>query len=408
MFQEIQHHFNEMILEIPFEIVFVFGFVVICSLTARRLKQPAVIGCFIGGFFIHVIITLTGIDFTHQLPLKSPIIMMMIALLIFNEGLHVDMENLLENKEEILTLSILGTLVGVVLCAFVFKIFFGLGLAVAIMAGAMLIPTDAGAVLAILSHMGVKPRWRSLVGGESIFNDPFGLIIFGFAVAVFFGEDINWSRRLTVIILGSPLLGMGLGYLFYKIYRLLNDPVAELILSGMLFLCAYFGAEHFHMSGFLSVALASIFVGNKKEFVMDSETRETLTRVWEAVAISVEGYLFLMIARVIPLENLLIYLPIGLLAIVIVMFARSVSVHSLLWILDKKFNQNIPFKWRVIVDFSGLHVGVTMAILLSLPATIPKLAQIKAMGYYVIIWSVIAMPLLVKYSLHKIDAQPEN
>ena len=30
------------------------------------------------------------------------------------------------------------------------------------------------------------------------------------------------------------MLGVVLGYLFYRIYRLLSDPVNELILSGML------------------------------------------------------------------------------------------------------------------------------------------------------------------------------
>jgi NhaP-type Na+/H+ or K+/H+ antiporter len=68
------------------------------------------------------------------------------------------------------------------------------------------------------------------------------------------------------------------------------------------------------------------------------------------------------------------------------------------------FSQDVPFKWRVIVDLSGLHVGVTMAIMLTLPKTLPHVHDIKIMGYYVIIWSVLVMPLLMKFTLRKLKA----
>ena len=53
--------------------------------------------------------------------------------------------------------------------------------------------------------------------------------------------------------------------------------------------------------------------------------------------------------------------------------ARSITVHSLLWSLDRIFRQDIPWRWRVIVDLGGLHVGVTMAILLNLPRDLPMM-----------------------------------
>jgi CPA1 family monovalent cation:H+ antiporter len=194
--------------------------------------------------------------------------------------------------------------------------------------------------------------------------------------------------------LGSCVLGGALGYAFYRLYCLMDDPVSELILSGMLFTAAFFVAERLHMSGFLSVAVASIFVGNKKALCMNEETVETLDRFWEALAIAIEGYLFLMIGAAIPLENLVRHAGIGLAAIAVVTVARSVTVHTLLWGLDRLFRQDIPWRWRVIVDLGGLHVGVTMAILLNLPEDLPRLEQIQVMGYYVITWSVLGLPLI--------------
>jgi CPA1 family monovalent cation:H+ antiporter len=401
MSHNLAHYLNEIAHETPFELFFVFGFIIICSLAARRWKQPAVMGCFLGGFLIHVVIHITGFDITANLVLRPQVIMLLISLLIFNEGMHVDLEYLIKNIQEILTLSVVGTFLAVGICGFVLHQFLGFGWVVAIITGAMLIPTDAGAVLAVLGSLGVEARWKSLISGESIFNDPFGLIIFGLALGVLSGEAISWGSTIAMILIGSPLLGITLGYLFYLLYKRLDDPVSELMLSGMLFLGAHFGAEFFHMSEFLAVAMASIFVGNKKHLCMNEETRETLSRVWEALAIGIEGFLFLMIGTVIPLEDLLQHLPLGLLAIVMVVAARSFAVHFLLWVLDRFFGQDVPLKWRVVIDLSGLHVGVTMAIMLTLPKTLPYIKEIKMMGYYVIIWSVLAMPLLLKFALNK-------
>lgn len=401
-----EEHLPEMIehlpKEIPFELLFVFAFVLLSSLLARRWKQPAVTGCFVGGLLIHVLAYLTGVDFTEQIRLGPEGIFLLIGLLIFNEGLRVEIDALVENREEIGVLAVLGTFVGVAICGVLLRVFLGMEWVVAVLVATMLIPTDAGAVLAVLSRYGVSVRWRTLITGESIFNDPIGLIVFGLAVGIWQGESPDWTLTILRNLLGSSLLGLTLGYLFYRLYRLLNDAVSELILSGMLFLAAFFGAEHFHMSGFLSVAVASIFVGNRKTLCMDPETVDTLDRVWEAVAIGVEGFLFVMIGAAIPLEKLFEHVGIGLAAILLATAARSLTVHPLLWILDRVFRQDIPWRWRLVVDAGGLHVGVTMAILLNLPADLPGLVRIQVMGYYVITWSVLGVPPVFGWILRRL------
>ncbi len=385
--------------EAPFELLLVFAFILLFSLIFRRLGQPAVMGCFVGGFALHLLSYFTGIDFTHELRLEPETIFLLIGILIFNEGLSVEMDYLVKNKEEIGALAIVGTFLGVALCGALLRTLFGWEWVVAVIVGTMLIPTDAGAVLAVLSRFGVGERWRSMIAGESIFNDPISLIIFALAVGVWQGASPDWAPAILRSVFGSCVLGMILGYVFYRAYRLLSDPVNELILSGMLFTAAFFTAEHFHMSGFLAVAVASIFVGNKKALCMDEETVETLDRFWEAVAIAIEGYLFLMIGAAIPLENLVRHAGVGLVGIAVATVARTFTVHSLLWSLDRFFRQDLPWRWRVIVDLGGLHVGVTMAILLNLPKDLPMLEEIQVMGYYVITWSVLGMPLLGQFAL---------
>jgi len=400
--------FEEIVHEVPFELILVFGFILLCSLAARRLRAPAVTGCFLGGFLLHVITTLTGFDLAPHLHLNAQGIFLLIGLLIFNEGLNVEIESLKKNGVEIAVLAVLGTFLAAALCAGLVRLLFGWEWVVGLIVGAMLVPTDAGAVLAVLSRSGVPERWRSLIAGESIFNDPFGLILFGVATGLWYGQAPGWAGTFLKVVVGSAVLGTVLGYLFFRLYRMLSDPVSELILSGMLFLAAFFGAEHFHMSGFLAVAAASIFVGNRKTLCMDPETVETVDRVWEAVAIAVEGFLFIMIGAAIPLENLWSHLGMGLAAVAVVAAARSLTVHPLLWVLDRLFRQDVPWRWRVVVDLGGLHVGVTMAILLNLPGNLPGLEEIRVMGYYVIIWSVLGMPVLVQLALRGLGLGPDR
>lgn len=408
MHDTVPHIIEEITHEVPFELLLVFSFILLCSLAARRLRQPAVTGCFVGGFLLHVLTTLTGFDLAPHLHLNAQAIFVLIALLIFNEGLNVEIESLKKNGVEIAVLAILGTFLGAALCGGLLKTLFGWPWVVAIIVGAMLVPTDAGAVLAVLSRLGVPERWRSLIAGESIFNDPFGLILFGLAVGVWTGQDPGWAETILKVVGGSALLGMTLGYLFYRLYRTMSDPVSELILSGMLFTAAFFGAEHFHMSGFLAVAASSIFVGNRKALCMDPETVETVDRVWEAAAIGVEGFLFIMIGAAIPLEDLWRHFGLGMAAIAAVTVARSCVVHPLLWVLDRFFRQDVPWRWRVVVDLGGLHVGVTMAILLSLPKDLPGIEQIRVMGYYVIIWSVLVLPVLVRAAVRMLGLKTQG
>ena len=260
--------------ELPFELFLVFAFILLCSLAARRLGQPEVMGCFLGGFLLHLLVGFTDVDMTRHISLDAHTIFLLIGLLIFNEGLNVELSTMKKNGAEIAVLAVVGTVLGACICGGLLRLLFGWQWIVAVIVGIMMVPTDAGAVLAVLSRSGVAERWRSLIAGESIFNDPIGLILFVLATGVWYGQRPNWLETVLVVVGGSTVLGMVLGYLFYRLYRMMSDPVSELILSGMLFVAAYFGAEHFHMSGFLAVAAASIFVGNRKALCMDPETVE--------------------------------------------------------------------------------------------------------------------------------------
>ena len=59
------------------------------------------------------------------------------------------------------------------------------------------------------------------------------------------------------------------------------------------------------------------------------------------------------------------------------------------------------------MDLGGLHVGVTMAILLNLPEDLPHLEEIQVMGYYVITWSVLGMPFLGQFALKSLGLKEE-
>jgi NhaP-type Na+/H+ or K+/H+ antiporter len=128
---------EEVTREAPFELLLVFAFVLLFSLIFRRVGQPAVMGCFVGGFVLHLLSHFTGIDFTQQLRLEPAAIFFLIGILIFNEGLSVEMDFLVKNKEEIGGLAIVGTFVGVALCGALLRALFGMEWVVAISASAI-------------------------------------------------------------------------------------------------------------------------------------------------------------------------------------------------------------------------------------------------------------------------------
>ncbi len=118
-----------------------------------------------------------------------------------------------------------------------------------------------------------------------------------------------------------------------------------------------------------------------------------LNDIWEIIDDVFNGILFVLIGLSIHLLNFDInYLTLGVIAIVVVLFARFISVllpYSLL-----KHKESTPLKTVAVLTWGGLRGGISIALALSLADDLSS-EIILYITYVVVLFSILAQGLTI-------------
>ena len=345
--------------------------------------------------------TLTDIDFEETL-MKGAL-----SFLLFAGALHVDLESLLSRRWVISLLATVGivtsTLIVSGLMFFGFRAFgFEIPLAYCLVFGALISPTDPVAVMGILKEVKVPATLEAKIGGESLFNDGVGVVLFSVLVSVAVGGDEHGdvslsgaAQLLAVEGIGGIALGLVAGYSAYRAMKTIDQHTLEVLITVSLVMATYAVATRLHVSGPLAVVVAGLFMGNHgKRFAMTQTTREHIDTFWSVLDELLNSLLFLAIGfEVVALSITGQIVGAGLLAIPVVLFARLVSVAGPITVLGlrEEFTRGaIP-----VLTWGGLRGGISVALALSLPPSEFK-PVILATTYTVVIFSIVIQGLTVE------------
>jgi len=166
-------------------------------------------------------------------------------------------------------------------------------------------------------------------------------------------------------------------------------------------------AEIIHVSGPLSMVVAGIITGNKSMDVVASDvTRDYIGKFWELIDEVMNAILFLLIGfemLIIPFNLTLLFL--GCITIVIVLFARLVSVSLPIRVLKYKnsFSKNtIP-----ILTWGALRGGISVALALAVPKYMYG-DMFVSVTYIVVLFSIIIQGLSIGKFAKKLEETDEN
>jgi monovalent cation/hydrogen antiporter len=175
--------------------------------------------------------------------------------------------------------------------------------AAALTLGAIVAPTDAVSATSIGRRLGLPRKIMTLLGGESLLNDPTALTLYKVSLASAVGPAVGLTHGLGTFAL-TAAGGVVIGGLFGTVIdfirsRLLDDPVMESAVGLVAPFVVYSAAEYIHGSGVVAVVVAALMLGHRSTHA-GYATRLQDTAVWKAVQLILEAVAFLLIGLQLP------------------------------------------------------------------------------------------------------------
>ena len=357
-------------------------------------------------------------EFLGNIDFNVTLMQGMLSFLLFAGALHVDLDQLLENKWTILTFASIGVLVSSFVIGGGFWIISGaVGLSlpflVCLLLGVMVSPTDPVAVLGVLKTLQVPSPLKAKIAGESLFNDGVAVVLFSVLVSLVFGNgdegSLETSFQLSSVVwlltkeaLGGLFLGLISGFIAFWLLRQIDDYVLEVLITLALVTGAYSIALHLHLSGPIAMVIAGLLIGNQgASLAMSETTRMHVETFWELVDEILNSVLFLLIGlKIVFLLQHSSYeiaypLLIGLfIAITLIsLFARFLAIA--LPVQIKSLNSEVNPGTVPILTWAGIRGGVSVALALSLPSS-SESELLLFVTYLVVLFSVAIQGLTIE------------
>ncbi len=357
----------------------VFGYI-----NHRVFKLPTSIGILLIGLGLSILLLLFGgddlresaDDFVSQIDFNRTVMNVMLSFLLFAGALHVNLEDLRDQKWVVAILASAGLIVSTFLVGTAsYFVFSWAGLAVpylwCLVFGSLISPTDPVAVLGILKKVGVPKSLETKITGESLFNDGVGVVVYLVLVGLALGQEeatvVSVSQLFLIEVGGGLVLGGVVGYLAYWMLKTIDNYQIEVLITLALVTGGYQLASSWHLSGPLAMVVAGLMIGNQGRLMaMSDTTRKHLDLFWELIDEVLNALLFLLIGlEIFILDWSVPALLAGLILVAVVLASRMVAVSLPVFVL-KRSKTFSPGVIRILT-WGGLRGGISVALALALP-----------------------------------------
>jgi CPA1 family monovalent cation:H+ antiporter len=375
------------------------------ALVVRRWRLPYTLVLVVVGLVL---------GFVHVLPQArlDPDVVLAIFLpaLLFEGAWSAEVAVLRASWVPVMVLAVPGLALSLGIVAAVVHWGVGLPWLVALLLGAIVSPTDPVAVLALLRQLGMPTRLRTLIEGESLFNDGvgaaayvviLGLLLTALHLAPAAPVGLTILRALWLFA-GGLILGTLVGTLAVRFLRRVDAPLIETTTTFCVAYGVYVIGEIFQTSGLLAVVMAGLIIGSRgREIGLSEHAREAAENVWEFVSFVANSLLFLLLGFEIGAASFAQAIPGIIWAVVGVIVGRAVMIYGLLPLYNlfvrrrlvarhhrartASPSQRIPPAWRPLLVLAGLRGALSLALVLSLPEDLPGRNLLAGIVYGVVL-----------------------
>jgi len=177
-----------------------------------------------------------------------------------------------------------------------------LGLAGALLLGAIVGPPDAVSAAAIGRKLGLPRRVMNVMSGESLINDATSLTLVRVFAAVVAGATVTVWQGIWEFVL-AVVLGVGIGIVFgivlHQMRMRFDDATVAATFGLLMPFGAYAIAEHLHGSGVLAVVAMGFYVGYHAPRTAYT-TRQQDRPLWHSVDFLLESFVFAYVGLQLP------------------------------------------------------------------------------------------------------------
>lgn len=397
----------------------------LCALLAwvntRTLKLPTTIGVMAIALVLSLILLALpkfglpiedwALAFVGRIDFNTALLEGMLGFLLFAGALHVNLDDLKEQKFIVGSLAVAGTLVSTALVAATTYYLLGwMGVEVpwifALLFGALISPTDPIAVMAILKKAGIAKSLETKVVGESLFNDGIGVVVFLVLLGVATGGEATAGEIGLLFVqeaVGGALLGLGLGWLAFRLLASVDSYQVEILLTLAVVMGGYSLAGALHLSGPIAMVVAGLMIGNhSRVHAMSATTREHVDTFWQLIDELLNVLLFVLIGlEVLVVPFSMTAFQAGLIAIPLVLLVRMIAVGGSVTLLrlHRDFSPHVV----KILTWGGLRGGISVALALALPAG-PERDILLVMTYCVVIFSILVQGLTIGRVVRRLNS----
>lgn len=391
----------------------------------RWLKLPTTIGLMFIGLALSLLLILAGslwpatqqwaTDLLSEIDFHATVMNGMLGYLLFAGALHINFDDLAQQRTVIGLLATAGVListflVGGLLWLILSIVGLNLPFVYCMLFGALISPTDPIAVLSILKQIGVPKRLETKIAGESLFNDGIGVVVF-LAVLMATGLDPHHSHLSISSVthlffaeaVGGAVFGLVIGVLAYRMLKQVDNYQVEILISLALVGGGHALASRMGLSGPIAMVVAGLLIGNHgRRFAMSARTREHLDLFWELIDEILNAVLFVLLG----LEVLVVsftdqYILAGLLTIPAVLLARMISVGLPISLMRAAGRSFTPHAVKILT-WGGLRGGISVALALSIPKSAGAYRDVVlSITYCVVIFAILVQGLTVGRLIHR-------